>query len=202
MGKLIVSEFLTLDGVMQAPGKPDEDTEGGFEHGGWQLEYFDEIFGQTVMEAFATTGALLLGRKTYDIFAGHWPNQPSDDPVAETMNGFDKFVVSKTLEEAKWINSSVIKSDVVGEIRKLKQQPGKDIRVIGSGELVQTLIEHDLVDEYSLMIHPIVLGSGKRLFRAGSPLTSLVLIDSKTTTKGVVISTYRPAGKAGGLTSE
>lgn len=196
MRRLIVGEFLTLDGVMQAPGGADEDTEGGFDHGGWQMAYFDEIFGQTVMEGLAAADALLLGRKTYEIFAAFWPNQPEGDPIAPTMNAFDKFVVSSTLESAEWVNSTVIRNDVVGEIKKLKERPGKDIRVIGSGELTQTLIEQDLVDEYSLMIHPIVLGKGKRFFREGTPPTRLKLVDSTTTSAGVLILTYVPAERS------
>ncbi|MEA2434084.1 MAG: hypothetical protein QOG54_1541 [Actinomycetota bacterium] len=192
MRKLIVSTFLSLDGVMQAPGLPDEDTSGGFDQGGWQIDYFDEVFGETLMQGFAATDALLLGRKTYDIFAAFWPVQPDDDPIAPTMNGFDKFVVTRTLDEAEWVNSEVIKGDVVAEIKKLKERPGKDIRVIGSGDLSQTLIENDLVDEYQLVVHPLVLGSGKRLFRDGTASTKLRLVDSKPTTKGVLILTYVP----------
>jgi dihydrofolate reductase len=159
MRKVIVTEFLSLDGVMQSPGYPDEDREGGFEHGGWQQPYFDEMFGEAVTEGFSTTDGLLLGRKTYEIFAAHWPNAPQDDPIAPTINGFDKFVASNSLDEVEWVNSSLIKGDLVEEVTKLKQQPGKDLRVIGSGELVRTLMDADLVDEYQLMIHPIVLGS-------------------------------------------
>ena len=192
MRKLILGEFLTLDGVMQAPGQSDEDTEGDFTHGGWQMSYFDEIFGQTIMEAFAATDALLLGRKTYEIFAAHWPNQPEDDPIAPTMNAFDKYVVSNTLEQATWVNSTIIRGDVPGEIERLKEQQGKNIQVIGSGELAQTLIEHDLIDEYSLMIHPLILGTGKRLFREGTPSRRLRLVDSKPTSTGVLILTYVP----------
>jgi dihydrofolate reductase len=192
MRKLVVSTFLTLDGVMQAPGGSDEDTEGGFEHGGWQLVYFDEIFGKTIMDGFAATDALLLGRKTYDIFAAFWPNQPDDDPIAPTMNAFDKYVVTRTLDEAEWVNSKVIKGDVVAEIKKLKEQAGKDIRVIGSGDLAQTLMANDLVDEYQLVIHPLVFGTGKRLFRDGTKPTKLRLVDRTTTTKGVAILTYVP----------
>ena len=192
MRKLIVSTFLTLDGVMQAPGKADEDTEGSFTQGGWQLGYFDDVFGQTVMQEFASTDALLLGRKTYDIFAAHWPHQPEGDPIAPMMNAFDKYVVTTTLDQADWVNSHIVKGDVPAEIKEIKESTGKDIRVIGSGELVQTLMENDLVDQYDLMIHPLVIGSGKRLFREGTPSTKLRLVDNNVSTTGVVILTYVP----------
>jgi dihydrofolate reductase len=194
MPRIVVSEFLTLDGVMQAPGDPNEDRSGGFEHGGWQLAYFDDIFSSALMEAFAAAGGLLLGRRTYEIFAAHWPKQPADDPFAGTMNGLQKYVVSTTLADPlAWENSTLIKSDVPGEIAKLKKESGKEIQVIGSGELVQTLIRHDLVDSYRLMVHPLVLGTGKRLFRDATPLTRFRLVDSKPTTTGVLILTYEPA---------
>jgi dihydrofolate reductase len=191
MRRIVVSEFLTLDGVMQAPGDPNEDRSGGFDKGGWQLAYFDDIFGSTMMDAFAATGAMLLGRLTYQNFAAHWPNEPADDPLAATMNGMQKYVVSTTLSEPlAWQNSTLIKGDVPGEVGRLKEGSGKEIQVIGSGELVQTLIRHDLVDAYRLMIHPLVLGTGKRLFRDETVSTKLRLVDSKPTTTGVLILTY------------
>jgi dihydrofolate reductase len=194
MAKIVVSEFLTLDGVMQAPGDPNEDRSGGFEHGGWQLAYFDEIFGNTVMEGFANMGGMLLGRRTYETFAARWPNQSPDDPIAGSMNEIPKYVVSTTLTAPlSWQNSTLIKGDVPGEVARLRKEPGKDIQVIGSGELVQTLIQHDLVDEYRLMIHPLVLGTGKRLFRDGTSLTKLRLVDAKPTGAGVLLLTYGPA---------
>jgi dihydrofolate reductase len=193
MRRIVVSEFLTLDGVMQAPGDPNEDRSDGFEHGGWQLAYFDDIFATTMMDAFAATGGLLLGRTTYEIFAAHWPRQPADDPLAGTMNALQKYVVSSTLSEPlAWQNSTLIKTDVAGEVLKLKDGSGKEIQVIGSGELVQTLIQHDLVDAYRLMVHPLVLGTGKRLFREGTTLTRLRLVDTKPTSTGVLILTYEP----------
>jgi dihydrofolate reductase len=196
MPRIIVSEFLTLDGVMQGPGDPNEDREGGFDQGGWQLAYFDGIFENVMTEAFEATGGMLLGRKTYDIFAGYWPKQPADEPLVGTMNDLQKYVVSRTLREPlEWQNSTLIKGDVPGEIRKIKAQPGKEIQVIGSGELVQTLIKHDLVDAYRLMIHPLVLGNGKRLFRDGVVPTKVRLVESKPTTTGVLILTYEPAGE-------
>jgi dihydrofolate reductase len=193
MRKIIVQEFLTLDGVMQAPGDPDEDRTGGFEHGGWQLAYFDDIFGNEILSGFAATGGFLFGRRTYDVFAKFWPNQPADDPLAGTFNEAPKWVVSTTLSEPlPWQNSSLIREDAPGAIAKIKAQDGKDIRVIGSGELVQTLNRHGLVDEYQLIVHPLVLGEGKRLFREGTA-TKLRLVSSKPTTKGVLILTYEPA---------
>jgi dihydrofolate reductase len=199
MRRLFVSEFLTLDGVMQAPGDANEDRSGGFDQGGWQLAYFDEIFGSTIMEGLAATGGLLLGRRTYEIFAAHWPNQPAEDPLAGTFNELPKYVVSTTMSEPlAWQNSTLIQGDAATEIAKLKDQSGKDIQVIGSGELVQTLIRHDLVDEYRLMIHPILLGSGKRLFREGSSPTRLRLVDSKASSTGVLILRYRRADEDAG----
>jgi dihydrofolate reductase len=194
MSRVVVSTFLSLDGVMQAPGGSDEDRSGGFEHGGWQMPYFDEVGGQAVGQGFATTDGLLLGRKTYEIFAAYWPNQPADDPFAAAMNGMQKYVASRTLQEPlQWSNSTLLKGNVVEEVNKLKEQSGKDLQVIGSGEFAQTLIDNDLVDEYRLMVHPIVLGTGKRLFRDGSKKTALRLVDSTTTTTGVLILTYQPA---------
>ncbi|MDQ3871711.1 MAG: dihydrofolate reductase family protein [Chloroflexota bacterium] len=196
MRKVIVSEFVTLDGVMQAPGDVNEDRSGGFGQGGWQLAYFDDVFGSTILDGLASTGGLLLGRRTYEIFAAHWPNQPAEDPLAGTFNELPKYVVSTTLKEPLgWHNSTLIRSDVAGEVARLKDQSGKDIQVIGSGELVQTLIRHDLVDEYRLMVHPIVLGSGKRLFRDGVSPTRLRLLDSKTSSTGVLITAYAPAAE-------
>ena len=195
--RVIVSEFLTLDGVMQAPGGADEDRSGGFEHGGWQGPYFDDAAGSAIFEGMAASDGFLLGRKTYEIFAGFWPSAPADDPLADTINSLAKYVVSTTLEEPlEWNNSHLIKGDVAEEIVKLKAQPGKDLQVIGSGDLVQTLMQHDLVDEYRLMVHPVVLGSGRRLFRDGSATTPLRLVDTKTTSTGVLILTYQPSGNA------
>jgi len=198
MPRLIVTEFLTLDGVMQAPGDPDEDRSGGFDKGGWQLDYFDDIFASAMMDGFAKAGGFLLGRRTYEGFAQHWPNQPADDPLAATFNDLPKYVISSTLAEPlTWQNSTLLKGDVPAEIAGLKSGSGKEIQVIGSGELVQTLIGHDLVDEYRLLIHPLVLGNGKRLFRETNRPTKLKLVDSKTTGKGVLIVTYTPADGPG-----
>jgi len=191
---VIVNEFLTLDGVMQGPGYEWEDRRGGFEQGGWQQPYADDIFGAAVMEGIGEAGALLLGRRTYEIFAGFWPQQPDDDPLAPILNGLPKYVASTTLKAPlEWANSTLIEGDVAEGVAKLKQQPGKDLLVFGSGELVQTLMEHDLVDAYRLMIHPLVLGGGRRLFPDGTMKTALQLVDSTTTTTGVLILTYHPA---------
>jgi dihydrofolate reductase len=194
MPKLVVSEFLTLDGVMQAPGSPTEDRSGGFDLGGWQLEYFDDVFAKAMMDGLAATGGFLLGRTTYENFAAHWPKQPADDPLAGTFNDLPKYVVSTTLSEPlAWQNSTLIKGDVPARIAALKAGTGKDIQVIGSGELVQTLIRQDLVDEYRLLIHPLLLGNGKRLFREGNAPLRLRLVDSKTSGKGVLILSYEPS---------
>jgi len=194
MRKIIVSEFLTLDGVMQAPGSPDEDRSGGFKHGGWQLPNFDEIGAKAIIEGLTEAGGFVLGRKTYEIFAAYWPTATSEvQAFAEPLNNLPKFVASKTMREPlAWNNSTLIAGDVAKEVAKLKRQSGNDLRVIGSGELVQTLMKHDLIDEYVLMVHPLVLGSGKRLFREGGSSANLKLIDIKTTGKGVVIVTYQP----------
>jgi dihydrofolate reductase len=197
MRKIIVSEFLTLDGVMQAPGSPDEDRSGGFKHGGWQQPYNDDIFAKEIIEGLTEVGGFLLGRKTYEIFAAYWPKAPAEEQAfAGPLNNLPKFVVSKTLREPlAWNNSTLIAGNVVKEVAKLKRQSGNDIRVIGSGELVQTLMKHDLIDEYDLMIHPLVLGSGKHLFREEGSKQTLKLLDFKTTSKGVMILKYKTEKK-------
>jgi dihydrofolate reductase len=197
MRKVIVSTFLTLDGVMQAPGGQDEDRSGGFEHGGWQMPLFDDVAGKAVSEGMAAAGGLLLGRRTYEIFAAYWPNAPEDDPIAQTMNGFPKYIASTTLTEPlEWQNSTLLQGDVAEAVAKLKKETGKDLVVIGSGGLAQSLMAHDLVDEYQLMIHPVVLRGGKRLFEDGGPRTDLRLMDVTATGTGVLIVTYRPTDRA------
>jgi dihydrofolate reductase len=192
MRDIVLSEFLTLDGVMQAPGDSDEDREGGFEYGGWQMPYIDDVFGEAIAKGLGEAGGYLLGRKTYEIFAAFWPNQPADDPFASTLNSLPKYVASRTLEAPlKWNNSTLIEGDVAQEVAKLKQEPGKNLVVIGSGALAQTLMQNDLVDEYQLMVHPLVMGSGKRLFADGGMKLPLKLVDTKTTGTGVLILTYR-----------
>jgi dihydrofolate reductase len=193
MRKLLVIDFLSLDGVMQAPGQPDEDTEGGFKHGGWATPYHDEGLAKSVADSMAATDAYLFGRKTFENFAAYWPTAPRDIPFTDHLNNTAKYVVSKTLKEPDWHNSTVIDGHVAEEVPKLKQQPGENIAVLGSGQLVQTLIENDLVDEYFLTVYPLVLGGGKRLFRDDEQLRRLELVNSKTTSTGGVALTYRPA---------
>ena len=193
MRKLIVTEFLSLDGVMQAPGDPDEDRSGGFAHGGWQIPYFDDAFAEVAFEGMKETGGYLFGRRTYEIMAAFWPSQSDDVPFAASLNGLPKYVASTTLSEPlAWQNSTLLQGDVAKAVAGLKEQPGKNLVVLGSGELVQTLMENDLVDEYGLMLNPVVLGSGKRLFREGSPKRPLRLVNSMTSSTGVLIATYRP----------
>ena len=193
MRKLIVQEFVSLDGVMQAPGDPDEDRSGGFTHGGWQMRYFDDDFARVAAEGIAETGGYMFGRRTYEIMAAYWPSQPDDNPFAATLNGLPKYVASTTLSEPlAWQNSTLLHGDVAKAVAELKEQPGKNLVVLGSGELVQTLMENDLVDEFGIMINPIVLGSGKRLFRDGSAMRPLRLVRSLTTSTGVLVATYEP----------
>jgi dihydrofolate reductase len=193
MARVVVTNHVTLDGVMQAPGRPDEDLRGGFEHGGWAIPNNDEVMGRVMGEGMAKGGPLLLGRRTYEAFYDFWPNQ-TDNPFTEVLNNVQKYVASTTLTESlPWSNSTLLKGDVAEAVAKLREQPGKDIGVLGSGELIQSLMRHDLIDEYVLMIHPLVLGSGRRLFTDGSPFATLRLVDSVTTTTGVVIATYQQA---------
>jgi dihydrofolate reductase len=196
MGKLVVNESLSLDGVMQGPGAPDEDRSGGFEHGGWAMPYFDDSMLAVASEGMGSTGALLLGRKTYEIFAAYWPNQSDDAPFASFLNNIPKHVASTTLKEPlAWANSHLIVGDVADEVRTLKEGSEQDLLILGSGRLAQTLAEHGLVDEYQLWVHPIVLGSGKRLFPDGSPNTPMRLVDSKTSGTGVLLLSYRVGEK-------
>jgi len=187
---------VTLDGVMQAPGRPDEDTRGGFEHGGWAIPYSDETMGKAAAESPASTGGILLGRRTYEDFYGFWPKQ-GDNPFTVALDKARKYVASRTLTEPlPWINSILLEGDAVEAVAQLREQPGKDIVVLGSRDLLQSLMQHDLVDEYVLLIHPLVLGSGRRLFDDDVARTALELVDTTTTTTGVVIATYRPARPA------
>jgi dihydrofolate reductase len=199
MRKVIADEWMTLDGVVQAPGAADEDTTGGFKHGGWHLRYFDEISQKWVVESVAKAGGFLLGRRTYEIFAAHWPNAGEEEQVlAQPLNTKPKYVASRTLTEPlAWQNSTVLRGDVAQAVVALKQEDGDDLHVIGSTKLVQTLIEHDLVDEFRVMIDPLVVGGGKCLFRDDGALRPLRLLDSKVTTTGVIIATYAPAEQAG-----
>ena len=194
MSKLVVNENVTLDGVMQAPSGHDEDRRGGFEHGGWAPPYFDQVMADVAAEGIAKGGALLFGRRTFEQFASFWSTQTDDNPFAAVLNERQKYVASTTLKEPlPWRNSTVLEGDAMEAVATLKEQPGGDLVVLGSGELVASLMRHDLVDEYVLLIHPLVLGSGRRLFTEGGPSAALRLVDTKTTTTGVVVATYRPA---------
>jgi dihydrofolate reductase len=188
-----VIEFLSLDGVMQAPGDPEEDTEGGFRHGGWQRPYFDDVLGAAAATGMAATDAYLFGRKTYEAMAAYWPTVSDEDPYARHLNGTPKYVASRTLRRLDWEGSTLIEGDVGTAVAGLKEQPGGNIAVLGSGDLVQTLLEHELVDELFMAVFPIVLGSGKRLFRGADHARRLRLVDSKATSTGGVMLTYRSA---------
>jgi dihydrofolate reductase len=196
MRKLIVLSFITLDGVMQAPGGPEEDPTGGFKHGGWVAGYFDDFLGKVMVKQMNKPFDLLLGRKTYEIFAAHWPYvKTNEDPIAAGINNAKKYVVSKTLKKLDWKNSELIKGDVAKEVKKLKEQDGPEIQVHGSGNLIQTLLKHDLVDELWLKIFPITLGRGKRLFAEGTIPAGFKLLGSETSPTGVIIASYARAGE-------
>ncbi|MDP8957942.1 MAG: dihydrofolate reductase family protein [Actinomycetota bacterium] len=194
MRKLIVSTFLTIDGVMQAPGGPGEDDSGGFEHGGWSVNYWDEQMGQVMDEALSTPFGMVLGRKTYDIMAAHWPHA-SEEAGAKTFNDATKYVASRSRPALEWSNSVLIEGDAAEGIAALKKEDGPELQVHGSGNLIQTLLRHNLVDQYRLWVFPLVIGSGKRLFADGTIPSALKLVDSKVSTTGVVIGTYEPAGE-------
>jgi dihydrofolate reductase len=194
MRKLVINTFVTLDGVMQAPGGPEEDTSGGFTHGGWSFGYWDDLMGQRMDASVKKPFDLLLGRKTYEIFAAHWP-RVSDDPMADALNGATKHVVSTTLDRVDWQNSKLIRGNVPERIAELKKQDGPEIQVHGSQNLIQTLIRHDLIDELRLWIFPVVLGTGKRIFGEGAIPAGLKLVDSAVSTTGVVITRYERAGE-------
>jgi dihydrofolate reductase len=196
MRRLIVNESVSLDGVAQAPGLADEDTSGGFAHGGWHMRYMeDELARRWVLESIVAAGGFLLGRRTYEIFAAHWPKAPEEEQViAEPLNSKPKYVASTTLAEPlDWRNSTLIEGDVAAAVVALKQEDGGDLHVIGSTELVRTLIEHDLVDEFRLMIDPVVLGGGKRIFHDDRSLRLLRLVEGQVTSTGAILATYAPA---------
>ena len=193
--RLTLHSFMTLDGVVQAPGGPDEDPDGAFEHGGWSYPYRDGDGGSTIAAWFENAEAFLLGRRTYEIFRRYWPQVTDpDDPIATKLNNLPKHVASTTLESVDWTDSSLLIGDVAMEVAKLKAEPGNELQVHGSGGLAQTLIEHDLIDEYRLLWFPVHLGAGKKLFRDAASAASLRLLDVKKTGSGVVIATYAPAG--------
>ena len=197
MRRLVAIEYVSLDGVTQAPGHAAEDVDGDFSHGGWTGPFMDD-HRRYMREALSTMGALLLGRITYEIWARYWPTvtDPGDE-IAGMLNAVPKYVASTTMREGSWNETTVI-DDVTGRVRDLKQQPGKDILVIGSSGLAQSLMRHQLIDEYRLMIHPVLLGTGKRLFRDGAPASALRLIDAVTTTSGLVTLAYEPAARGSG----
>lgn len=200
MSRIIAVENISLDGVMQAPGRPDEDQRGGFRHGGWAVPYNDDVMAQTMGKSMSGTGALLLGRRTYEDFYGFWPKQ-TDNPYTEILNNTTKYVASTTLADPlPWQNSVLLSGDVAVEVTKLKEQPAKDIVVLGSGSLLRTLIGADLVDEYTLLVHPILLGSGWRLFPSdlSFPAQGMELVDNVVTTTGAVIATYQRMGNDDG----
>ena len=193
MRKLSVNTFLTLDGVMQAPGGPEEDPSGGFAYGGWSVTYWDEEMGRVMGDAMGKPFDLVLGRKTYEIFAAHWPDV-TDDPAAKALNDATKYVASRTLQSLDWANSVLIEGDVAEGTAALKQQDGPELQVHGSSHLIQTLLRHHLIDEFRLWVFPVVVGSGKRLFSDGTMPGALKLVDSKVSSTGVSIGTYEPAG--------
>jgi dihydrofolate reductase len=192
MRKLIVTTMVTLDGVMQAPGGPEEDPTGGFAHGGWAVPYVDAVFGEILSEAMSEPFDLVLGRKTYEIFAAHWPYD--EGPIADRLNEAAKHVASTTLDRLDWRNSFLIEGDVRSGVARLKEQDGPELQVHGSANLIQTLLGADLVDELRLTIFPIVFGGGKRLFGDGTVPAAFELVDSKATTTGVIVGIYRRAG--------
>lgn len=193
MPRIIAFIHLTLDGVMQAPARPDEDTRGGFRRGGWANGYDDPVMARAVGESMGTTGAILLGRRTYEDFYNVWPKR-TDNPFTPVLNNTLKYVASRTLTEPlPWMNSKLLRGSAEDSAATLREQPGKDIVILGSGELVQSLLRRNLVDELMLTIHPIVLGSGRRLFADDGTFTKLKLEQATPTTKGVVITRYRPA---------
>jgi dihydrofolate reductase len=198
MRKLIATEWMTLDGVVQAPAYPDEDTSGGFEHGGWHTRYFDDLSMAWVIENVSGAGGYLLGRGTYKIFAAHWPNASEEEQVlAQPLNALPKYVASGTLDEPlEWQNSTLLRGDLAAAVRDLKAEQGRDLLVIGSPGLVRSLIEHSLLDELRVMIDPIVVGSGKRLFRDDGTPWRLQLADSRVTSTGAIIATYAAETKS------
>ncbi|WP_276253121.1 dihydrofolate reductase family protein [Halomontanus rarus] len=194
-GTLVVGTFLTLDGVMQAPGGPDEDRDGGFEHGGWSVNYWDEQMGEIIDGQFAEVDALLLGRKTYEIFAAHWPHvDTEDDPMASKLNSMPKYVASRTLDAVEWNNSTLLSRGVAEAVENLKER-GDVIMTQGSHDLIQTLLAHDLVDEFWLWIFPLVLGNGKRLFGDGTIPTALELTNAEASSTGVQMLRYERTGE-------
>ena len=193
--RLVVGTFVTLDGVMQAPGGPEEDRSGGFEHGGWVVPFFDEVGGEVMEKWIARADGLLLGRRTYEIFAAHWPYVGDENAIAAKFNRVRKHVASRTLDRADWKNTTLISGNVADAVRNLKQEPGDELQVHGSGNLIQTLLAHDLIDEFRLWTFPVVLGGGKRLFAGGTVPARLELVETVTSSTGAVLHVYRAAGR-------
>ncbi len=194
--KLSALLFLTLDGVYQGPGAPDEDRRGGFERGGWLAPYANQETWQFITSVYERADALLLGRRTWDIWAGYWPHHDAGDPVSHGINVLPKYVPSTTLSDPAWQNTHVISGDVEAAVRELKSRPGRELQVHGSGALLRWLLEHDLVDELHLLLYPVVVGDGLRLFPEQGPSHDMALVESRPTPAGVTIQTYRPAGRA------
>ncbi|MEV4063408.1 dihydrofolate reductase family protein [Nonomuraea dietziae] len=197
MRTLMVTTFVSLDGVMQAPGGGGEDRDGGFEHGGWAVPHMDQQLIQRMAALVGRAGALLLGRRTYDTFAATWPLAGADDPIGARMNSLRKYVASRTLESVSWQNSTLLTGDVAKAVGELKQGEGGEIQVHGSGRLIQTLLAHDLVDSFHVLVFPVLLGSGKRLFAEGTMPSGLRLVDTAASDTGVLISTYARDGRGG-----
>lgn len=194
MRKLVVNTFVTLDGVMQAPGGPEEDPTGDFKYGGWSFNYWDEMMGKVMDEFMAKPFELLLGRRTYEIFAAHWP-YIKDDPIADKFNPTKKYVVSRTVNKLNWRNSFLIKENVAQEIANLKEQDEPELQVHGSANLIKTLANENLVDQYNVWPFPVVVGKGKQLFGEGTNAGNLKLVDVKSSSTGVIIATYQPDGE-------
>jgi dihydrofolate reductase len=194
MKKLIASIFVSLDGVVQAPGGPSEDTTGGFKLGGWTFTYWDEIMARSMAGFDGKNRDLVLGRKTYEIFEAHWPYQPADDPTAISLNAAKKYVASRAITKLGWNNSSLLAGEVTSAVAKLKEQEGNDLQIIGSANLIQSLQASSLIDEFNIWTFPVVLGRGKRLFESSSAACAMRLVNSQTSSTGVLLSTYVPAG--------
>lgn len=198
MARITTFTHVTLDGVMQAPGRPDEDTRGGFGYGGWEGRYADEVMAEVAAQGMAAESAMLFGRRTYEDFASFWPNAPQPNPFTEVLNRSQKYVASRTLREPLgWENSTLLQGDAGDAVAELKRSSETDMVVLGSGDLIQTLMRRDLIDEYLVLIHPLVLGTGRRLFPDGGAPADLRLVDSKVTTTGVIIATYHRSEPAG-----
>jgi len=194
--QLTITTFLSVDGVYQGPGGPDEDRRDGFDRGGWVVPHFDEATGLFMNDVFDKVDAFLLGRRTYEIFAASWPKVTDpNDPIASRLNKLPKYVVSTTLGAADWQNSTIVKGDIPAEVARLKEAPGRELQVHGSGALARTLLENDLVDEWRLLVFPVIVGAGRRLFPDAGVATGLRLVDSRTTGSGVAIHVYRPTGR-------